>query len=146
MFGWRKVRLADQLTDAVRALGDELSSARAAMTELILLRREKIGAGSRLDALCVPSALSRVETYSQRTNPDLRNSGGCRFCPHEVQPQSHKRLEGVDAPSERPRLLFSTHQLARPCLALACVGVTDDRVKFSGHSVGRSRSSACPEV
>ena len=118
MFGWRKVRLTDQLTDAVRALGDELSSASGAMTELILLRREKIGAGSRLDALCVPSALSRVETYSQRTNPHLRNSGGCRVCPHEVQPQSHKRLEGVDAPSERPRLLFSTHQLRRPCLGL----------------------------
>jgi hypothetical protein len=146
VFGWRKVRLTDQLTDAVRALGDEFFSASGVMTELILLRRDKIGAGSRLDVMCITSVSSRVGARSQGGNPDRRNSGGCRVCPHEVQPQSHKRLEGVNAPGERPKLLFSTHQLRRPCLALACVGVIDDGVKFSGHSVRRSRSSACPEV
>lgn len=146
VFGWREVRLTDQLTDAVRALGDELSSASGAMTELILLRLEKIGAGRRLDVMCVPSVSSWVGAHSHRGNPDRRNSDGCRFCSHEVQAYSHKRLEGVNAPGERPKLLFSTHQLRWLCLALACVGVIDDGVKFSGHSVGRSRSSACPEV
>jgi hypothetical protein len=46
-----------------------LSSARAAMTELILLRLEKIGAGSRLDVMCVPSVSSRVGARSQGGNP-----------------------------------------------------------------------------